>query len=156
MSARSPQDSLARIIAALPPKPPMTAERLTVMLEELADLAPSALAAAADRIVRSARYFPTVAEIREQAAEAALQLPSETEALAQIEARIDWNRSGRHGDPPQIHPLVRQALALVGGFYAFRAAEEPGVIRGQFCRFYREARADAIRGAQLHRPALPA
>jgi hypothetical protein len=125
---------------------------LRVYLRELADVPAAALDEAVRSLIRTSEFFPTVRAIREAVAERSLQIPHEAAALEQVHARIAWGRedeAARVGDPPPIHPLVRDALDHVGGFAAFRGASEPGVLRGQFLRLYRELRADAVRNAQL-------
>lgn len=119
-------------------------------LRELQDVPVDTLERAIREVIRTHDRFPTVAAIRAAAAEATLRLPTEGDALAQIERRIAWGRANENerGDRPEIHPLVRDALERVGGFHAFRNAESPEILRGQFGRLYRELRAGAIRTAQ--------
>lgn len=144
-------------------------ETIRVYVRELSDIDPAALEQAARALIRTSEFFPTVRAIRETVAEQTLALPGEAAALEQVYARIAWHRddeADREGDPPHVHPLVRHALDLVGGYSAFRTADDPGVVRGQFLRLFREARAAAVRDAQTgdlaalpaapERPALPA
>jgi hypothetical protein len=106
--------------------------------------------------MRSSEFFPTLRAIREAVAETILELPGEEEALAQIEARVTWGRSDdRDGDPPPVHPLVRQALDHVGGFHAWKQTSEPGILRSQFLRLFREVRAASIREVQIGRELAP-
>lgn len=114
---------------------------------ELADLPPGLLEEAVRDLIRTERWFPTIAAIRERTAERALALPEEAGALAQVEERMRWGRlddSERPAEPPEVHPLVRAAVDHVGGFHAFRETQEAAVLRGQFGRLYREMRARAI------------
>ncbi len=117
----------------------------------LADIPRPLLAAAVQEAIQTSSTpydFPTVGKLRKLAAERMLHLPGEADALAQIEARQRWTRT-KDGPPPELHPLVRRALDLLGGFHAFRSAEEPTVVRGQFGRLYRDLRSQAVREVQV-------
>lgn len=128
---------------------------ISLYLRELADLPDDVLERAVSQIIRTKResWFPTIGEIRAVAAELVLALPGEADALGQVEARLAWGIL-RQGDPPDVHPLVREALDHAGGFKALRHSESPTVVRGQMMAYYRDLRARAIRDAQVA-PALP-
>lgn len=132
-------------------------ETFALYLRHVADIPEDVLQAAVDELIRTGDYFPTVRAIRAAAAEHVLDLPTEAAALAQISGRMDWARANDadQGDPPAVHPLVRQALDLVGGYTAFRSTDVPGVIRSQFLRLYKDLRAGAVHEVQAA-PALPA
>jgi hypothetical protein len=141
------------------PRHPVTRETLDVYLRELADLPVDVLERAVRELIRTSEWFPTVRAIRESASEHALGLPGEADALAQVEARQAWGRQDEQtrGTPPALHPLVAEALDHVGGWHAFRTADEPAVVRGQFGRLFRELRSAALREAQIgDLAALPA
>jgi hypothetical protein len=125
--------ALADLARAFPQKA-ISLDTLRVYRRELDDLDPAAVAEACRMLTRLSEFFPTVRAIREQVAEAALALPSETEALA----IVDNQRR-------PFDPTVKQALDAVGGMHAWRSTSEPAVLRGQFVRAYRELRASAIR-----------
>jgi hypothetical protein len=124
-------------------------------LHDLADVPVPLLHTAVVHLCRTSgdpRRFPTLGQIRAACAEHLLGLPNEAEALGQVQALVAWTRQSTLERPvsvPALHPLVRRAFDLVGGSQAFRATDEPGVIRGQFGRFYRELRAGETRDAQL-------
>lgn len=114
--------------------------------EELADVPLDVLAPAMRAIIRTpGEWVPTVGDIRAACAAAVLELPTEREAVAQVDARIRWARAGRDGEPPELHPLVREAVDRVGGWHSLRVAEKPEVVRAQMIRYYRESRDGAIR-----------
>lgn len=123
-------------------------------LQHLSDIPAEVLQVTVDTLIRTGRYFPTISEIREAAAERVLELPAESEALAQIADRIAWGRASqaeRSAEPPHVHPLVREALGLVGGFFAFKTTENAGITRSQFLRVYKDLRDGAVTSAQLGR-----
>lgn len=143
-------DTLYALMDAFP-RDPMSADNLATYRSHLADLPLDKLEEAVVTLIRTSDRLPSIKAIREQTASLMLDLPDESEALLQVERRIEWSRSGDAteiaGGPP-VHELVRKALDHVGGFHAFRTTEEPAVLRGQFLRLYRESRATAIRGVQ--------
>jgi hypothetical protein len=152
----TPQELIADLARAFP-RQPVTAETLRIYLRELADIPPAALETACRELMRASEFFPTIRAIREAAAEHLLALPGEAGALAQIEARMAWGRADEdeRGEAPGVHPLVREAVDHVGGFHAFRATDEPAVVRGQFLRLFRDLRGRAVRDAQIGQLELP-
>jgi hypothetical protein len=145
---------LADLVEALPPQHPLSREAVRVYRENLGDVPPGLLQAAARRCIRTCRWFPKIAELREAAAEISLDLPSEGQALQQVFDRVEHTRrffsvlddpdGGDAPPPPRVHPLVLRVLDLVGGYAAFRSGEG-SVVRGQFGRIYRDERATAVR-----------
>lgn len=148
-------------------------------LEDLTDLPAAAVETAIIACRRTSTFFPTIAEIRSAAAEFALELPTEEEALRLAEERafhqleatpckpcketglIDGEICAAcRGEgktfvpPPPLPELVAQAFKLAGGHFGFREASEMSIVRGQFARHYRNLRAAAVRSAVVH--GLPA
>lgn len=159
---------LADLVAAYP-RDRIGKETATLYLAKLADVPIDVLAAVVHDLICTSERFPTVRAIREAVAERLARLPSEDEALAQVEAYVALRRRAfgptgstsrspallpRDPTPQALHPVVRAALELVGGSYAYRRAEKPEVVRGQFLRVYREQRARAVRDLQVHTRAL--
>lgn len=147
MSPPTVQALIADLARAFP-RQPVTEGTLRVYVRELEDVPADLLEDAVRVLIRTAEFFPTVRAVRETVAERTLALPSEADALSQVEARIRWGRDG-DGDPPHVHALVRDALDHVGGWPSFRAAEKAEVVRGQFLRLYRGLRAEAVRDHQV-------
>ena len=116
-------------------------------IRELADVPVGVLAAAVQQSLRTpGEWVPSVGDIRARCAEQMLGLPSEREAAQQVDGRIRWGRA-KDGEPPTVHPLVREAVDHVGGWHSIRSSDRPEVVRGQMLRFYREARDAEIRSA---------
>lgn len=138
-------------LAAAWPREQLQPETVAIYADDLSDI-PTQIVGEAVRVLRrTSEFFPTIRAIREAAAEVALALPSEDEALRQVGARIAWGKLSDAGrrPVPDVHPDVRDALDHVGGYYAFRTATEPTIVRGQFLKIYREIRAGRIRAAQI-------
>jgi hypothetical protein len=143
-------DLVAELAAAFP-RQPVTADNVRAYARALDDLPLTVLTATVRELVRTSRFFPTVAEIREAAAERTLGLPSEAEALEQVEIRARWARDHDGQETPFVHPLVGAAVDHVGGWFALRTTDRPDVLRGQLLRLYREGRAAAVREFQVGR-----
>lgn len=135
--------ALADLARAFPQRK-IERETLVVYMNNLADLPPEAVVDACIVLTRVSEFFPSIHAIRNTVAESLLALPSETEALAQVNPHAVL----------RTHPLVREALEMVGGRHAFRVSDEPTVIRGQFLRHYRELRAARIQEAIIGDVAL--
>lgn len=116
-----------------------------VYVRRLSTLPPEILTRVVHELIDTETRFPTVGQIKTLAGERVLRLPSEQDAVAQVEARMAWATRGREGDPPAVHPLVEQALRQFGGYAAFRLADSPSIVRSQFIRAYRDARAAEVR-----------
>lgn len=99
--------------------------------EALADLDPQAVDAAVASVIKSSRFFPTIAEIRERVGERTLGLPTPAEAWMLACGDMTW---------PEPCPLVRKAKQAVGGEWAFRTSENPTALRAQFLRIYEDLR----------------
>lgn len=153
---REPQTILADLGRAFPRGRP-DAAGFQLYLLHLADVPPDALEAAVSMLIRTGEFFPTIRAIREAATEHVLDLPTDVEALDQITRRSDWARqpSASRGDPPIVHPLARQAVDLVGGYYAFRSTDNAGVIRSQFLRVYNGLREREVRTTLIGLPPGP-
>lgn len=151
MPSPTRQEVLARLGLAFPHQK-VPAETFAFYLRDLGEIPIDSLERAVERLVRTSERFPTIRAIRETCAEQLLELPGEPAALSQVQALIAWGRE-RQGPAPAMHPIVKEALDQVGGAVAFRTSDEPGVVRGQFSRIYRDLRSGAIQDAQLA-PAL--
>lgn len=138
---------------------PLPEKALAWYAVELSDIPPAVLEQAIREVIRTeTKYFPSIGLIRSVAAARMLALPSPTGALAQVQARITWAKTvdeEERSEPPEVHPTVKQALELVGGYGAFRTAEESTIVRGQFLRLYKELREDTLHDAAAGRLALP-
>lgn len=146
MPPPSRKDTLLALRRAYPRQDFATANFVAYQ-NALEDVPPDVLARAVEYLIRTEKWMPTVAEIRERAAELELALPDEAVALAQIHDRMAWARTQTLDPPPVVHQLVATALEHVGGWHSFRDTEAT-IIRGQFARVYRDLRTAAIRARQ--------
>lgn len=155
----SPLPRLLAELAAAFPRQQLSPQTVAIYVRELADLPADVLENAVRELIRTRDFPPSINEIRTACAERMLDLPADGDALAQIDARILWGRTdeaARPVAPPAVHPLVKECLDHVGGFYAYKTAEKPEVTRAQFLRLYRDARERLVREAKLGQVALPA
>jgi hypothetical protein len=115
----------------------------------LNDLDDAATMAAVRRLVRRSTFLPSVAEIRREVAEAQLGLPTPEEAAESV---------FRDGGPGSLHPRVRESLMAIGGPWAVRTSETPGILRSQFVKDYAARRETLLleaMGARALPPAEP-
>lgn len=137
---------IAELHAAFP-RDRIPAQTMTIYQRKVQDVPLPVLAEVIHEMIATHEHFPTISAIREAVAERTLLLPTESEALTQIETRLRG--------PAPLHPIVKAVFALLGGIYAYRSADNPSVFRGQFLRLYRDERARAIRDAQIALPGRP-
>ena len=140
-------DEIARLARGLPP-PGAVPRTFNLYLAELALVPPELVERAVTHLIRTSDWFPTIAAIRRECAELALDLPTEELALAMIEAFGAWARLRGDEIAPAVHPLVIRAMHQVGGWIAYRLSDSPSIWRAGFTRAYRELRAAEIAAAQ--------
>ena len=149
-----PPETAAQILSDLArafPRQPIEPATFAVYLRELDDVPPDALQLAVRELIRTSEFFPSVRAIRAAAVARALALPSPAAALAQVEERIAWARNGDRdlADAPPVHEVARWTLDRVGGYSALRDSAEPGIVRAQFLKLYREVRDDRLHSGQV-------
>lgn len=115
MTRKGAIQAMVIITAAFPQDiPEATLELYVASLEDIPD---EATMEACRRIVRSSRFLPRIAEIREQAiriADPHLLPPNEAEAWSEVQRAIE--SVGRHGQAVWSHPAIREAVKGMGGF----------------------------------------
>lgn len=154
-------NKLRELVAAFP-RQEVTPETITVYAHRLSALPIAAVETAVDRAMDTARFFPTIGEIKDAAAENALgdhALPEGVWAEVKREVR----RVG-HNRPPLFHkgaflppevptfadPLVAEAVAATG--WAYLCTGEPeGVVKAQFTATLKAIRGRAIERVQTGR-----
>jgi hypothetical protein len=119
------------ILTAAYPRQAFPADSVRLYVRMLADVPPDALSRAVTRLIRRSTFLPSIAEIRREAAEETLALPTPAEAWQQASVEHDFR-----------HPLVWESLRAVGGSWAIRTTERPEIVRAQFLKDY-GARRDA-------------
>lgn len=134
------------------PRHPITPDTFDVYLNDLMVVPEPLLQKALERLVRTSEWFPSIRAIREACAELALELPSDTEALSDVDAAL---AGGGAVPKDALHPIAWEAVRLAGGLREFRTSTEPNVVRGQFCRFFRDLRTAAIRDAMVSDSIVP-
>ena len=83
--------------------------------------------------------MPTIAEIRRTVGEHKLALPTPTEAWGEAQARSFGTWTGVR------HPLVHQAIQIMGGTYSIKTSETPSITQSQFLKAYKDLRDTALR-----------
>lgn len=135
---------LTAALKAAYPRQEVDEATLAIYAESLLDLDYPAAQRTVHGLIRTSRFFPTIAEVRTAWAEHELGVPSAGAAWEQASNR--W---------PVTNPVVRRALELVGGSYAIRTSENPVAIRAHFMRVYDDLRREAVNAVASHgAPAL--
>lgn len=150
---------VAELIAAFPnPRMVIGPATVGVYCTALDDLEPAAVRWAVRRLILTSKYFPTVAEIREQVAQAEVGTElSASEAWTHLLAEVRRTGFYESRGPAQLTEPCRAALEAIGGWQDFCQSEEPpGVLRKQFATAYDDAMRSAVRRANVgSMPALP-
>lgn len=136
--------ALVAALAAAWPRQPIGQPTLDIYATHLQDLDFGQATQVVSGIIRSSRFFPAIAEIREAYAETQLGLPSPSEA---------WAQACNYGTR---HPLVDKARQRVTDDWGWNQGREQD-LRRAFMPAYRELRAAEVgRIAHPEIPGLPA
>lgn len=140
--------TLAAAIAILRPAYPRQEfpdDSVRIYVRALRDMEPRLVKAAIERIILKSKWLPTVAEIREEAAEMTARLPSAAEAWTIMKDRPyeDW--------PDALRATVRAC----GGRWHIVHSERPETVRAQFIADYNERRRAVVGGVTLKGIARP-
>lgn len=142
-------EALMLLATAYPHAPELSDETTQLYVRMLADIPPPVLEVAVAQHVASSKFFPTVAELREQAvalASEAGSAPSAAEAWGEVVRAV--GSVGYYGKPEFSHPRVSRAVECVG-WQAICLSETPGVERAHFLRVYEQLDERAKSDARL-------
>jgi hypothetical protein len=151
MSATHEQIVRTLVAAFRPPRWDDTSTATYAM--DLADIDPDVLTVVAQDLRRSARYMPTIGELR--AAALALtgdRVPDVGDAWAEVQHAL--RHVGRYGVPDWSHPVIERTVEALGGWHALCNAndEQPWTRRDferTFNRYAEREQHDAITGPVL-------
>lgn len=102
----------------------------------LDDLPGDEIERAVVRLIRRSRFLPSVAEIREEVAEARCSLPTPAEAWS-----LATDAVTSFADMPE---ELRDSIRAVGGRFTILHGDNPATIRAQFMRDYEQRRQTAL------------
>ncbi len=138
--------SIAFPNASLPP------ETIVLYCDMLADLPYDAAKTAVMKIIKTAKFFPTIAEIREATLRQmpGVNPPTPPEAWANVADQLQ--QCGTWHTPAFAHPLIAQAVRTMG-WYDLCRSENPMTDRAHFLRIYGDLRDAAWRTALSALPA---
>lgn len=132
---------VAALVAAYPSQ---TIRQPTIELYQsaLVDLDFNEALLAVQRIIKTSRFFPTIAEIRTNVVQERLGAPPPSLAWEIVEHLIEtcyWRQhTGWEKMPNYEHYLVERAVMAMGGLRDMQQSSSQSVIRGQFLRLYTE------------------
>lgn len=145
-------------LVAAHPRMQIGPETVALYCTALDDLEPEAVQWAARRLIQTSKFFPTVAEIRELVAQAAVGVEkTASEAWEHVIGEVRRVGYYMHDGEPALNDVERRAVRALGGWRSLCMSEEPqGVLRAQFKTAYEDAMRTAVRVANVGRmPALP-
>ena len=134
-----------RIMAMLQnayPREEVSPDRLRLYCELLADLEHDQAVAAVRRVLAKSKWWPSIAEIREEYAGAAVDLVPAEVAWGEVLEQV--RRCGRYKQPAWSSPQLEQAVAAIGWEAICTSQVGDSAIRAQFREAYR-AMADRAR-----------
>ena len=138
------------------PRGDFPAESATVYATFIMDLSSDTVGKVIGSLVCRSRFLPSIAEIRECVAEATCSLPSSTDAWGEIERALrkyDGNDSSTWTYPDDFsHPLITEALRLIGGLPRLDTTNTFSTDRREFLRLYAEMRQSHVHKEQVRLP----
>jgi hypothetical protein len=120
------------------PHQALTDAHVETYVRYLRDLDAAATEALVEELIATSVDFPRIAELRRPLIEAAAGIPEPADAYRSL--------SEPGGD---VHQLARDVRELMGGVWAFKTSENPGITRAQFLKLYAEKRDELLRRANV-------
>ncbi len=148
MSKEDAASALAVLTAAYNRELPKPTARLYI--QALSDLPSEPLAKAVNVLIKSSRWFPTIADVRETTMEfdKSVSLPdSWDDAWAEVMSVV--RAEGRHRTSEWSNPGIAEALKLLGGYVRVCEATSIGSIESRFKRAYEKTNYGRTRKALL-------
>ena len=135
MSSEASASALAILTAGFGKELPKPTIR--IYLNAMADLSPEVLARACDEIIKTSKFFPTVAEIREvtMRLDERIALPQAwDEAWEEVMTKIQ--REGRRRETEWSNEAIPEALKALGGYQRVCDATSIGAVEARFKNAY--------------------
>lgn len=149
---------LVAILKASFPSTNIGAETVKVYAAMMADLDFIDAQRAIREVIAEARFFPTIAEIRERVAENATCLPSAEQAWLEVSrAALRWD-GGDSGTwwPEWTTKLIPDALVGIGGLGCVTTSTNPSADRAQFIRIFNNLRRHEVAAVAVGAIGAPA
>ena len=145
---RQDMSGILALLKAVWTNHPVTDETVTAYAAALEDIPPEEGRWAALRWVRTAKFFPTPAELRALIAERALALPPAEEAWLEVKRAV--RTVGSYGVPAWSTPVLATAMEALGykEFCLSEMADEPAW-RAHFFRLYEGYRDRALQDRRV-------
>jgi len=101
---------------------------------------------AAIELISTQKWFPSLSELGTAVLRRRLALPGDTTAYEQVRKRHSGST---------LHPLVAEALEVMGGMASFRTTTDPERWHQSFARVYRDLVNQTLRNASLESAGIP-
>ena len=144
MTPKETVKAMAMLRAAYPARE-LTKDTLALYAAGLQDLAPEGVYEVLKRHIATSKWFPAISELRETYLEAASNLPTEEDAIAEV--RSAMSKYSYTETPEWSCPEVREAVGVIG-WRNWCLSENPASTRARFLDAYRNVRRRAMHDAQ--------
>lgn len=148
MTAQEAARVVAFLVAAFPTAK-LDLDQAGTYALQIADLDLDEAQQAARELSLTSKWLPSVAEIRDAAIRRRLGVPTAAAALEQLQARLAG------GGREAAHPLVNDAVRLMGGLWSLQMTTQPTVWRAQFRDTYADLAAGRVRAESLASAGVP-
>lgn len=140
--------ALVALLKAAYPRQPLEATTLKLYAEHLSEFDAPVGRVAVERVIATSRFFPTIAELREQIA--AMQCDEKPEPeMAWAEVLDELRRVGHSRAPRFSCDEIHDAVRAIGGWMYLCLQPTNHADRARFVDAYRAARSRSVREAQL-------
>lgn len=159
---------LVKIVQSAYPRQEFPEDTVRVYVMSLVDLPTELATRAVMELIRTSKWVPTIAEIRQRATEIGCPMPAADEAWAEVQRAARMFSPGVVVDVQWSSDLVAEAVAMTGGLWGIAMTSRPEVLQRQFTDTYnalRQRRLDQLQVTpgllaevveQANRRALPA
>lgn len=128
---------LVRQLMTCYPSATLGQDNIQAYARHLLDLDAEVAAVAVKRCIATCRFFPSIAEIREQAAACMDGAPDAEEAWGIVCAEV--RRVGYNGKPVFPHARILDAVQAIGGWYDVCSSDNAAADRSHFVKAYQMA-----------------
>jgi len=140
---------IVKILQSAYPRQEFPEDTVRVYAMSLADLPVALGQRAVMELIRSSKWVPTIAEIRQRAAEIGCPMPAADEAWAEAQKAARNFSPGVPMDLQWSSDLVAEAVAMTGGMWGIAMSPRPDAVQRQFVEVYNSLRDRHIKRLQV-------
>lgn len=140
---------LVKIIQSAYPRQEFPEDTVRIYALSLADLPAKLGQQAVMELVRTSKWTPTIAEIRQRAAEIGRPMPAADEAWAEVQRVAREFAPGVALDVQWSSDLVAEAVAMTGGLWGIAMTTRPDEVQRRFATTYQAMRERRLEQLQV-------